>query len=151
GFNGRSFPLVYSVAGRLFGRSKRDLDRGWVSEDGGASWHAEPAEVPPGGALAQDPRDPGRLFLATLSPEGAPVVMRSDDGGATWRREGRGLDSGLRPRVIAVDPSKPERLWLAGQRERPGPGRTPLLWRSEDGAVSWEAVAVVEPWEQAVR
>ncbi len=75
-------------------------------------------------ALAVDPAD-GRRLLAGTS-EG--VVMRSVDGGASWRVVISGLGRGVA--ALAFDPRWPG-VALAGTR---GAG----VWRSSDAGASWQ-------------
>jgi photosystem II stability/assembly factor-like uncharacterized protein len=79
-------------------------------------------------ALAYAPSNPDVLAVGT-----ATGVLRSDDGGDTWRRispeghaEIRNLDS------VAFDPVDPEVLYV---------GTWHLPWKTEDGGRSWKPIA----------
>jgi hypothetical protein len=93
-------------------------------------------------SIALDPSDPNRLYLAcgTYTNPGTPdgAVLRSHDRGKTFQRtnvpfkmggneDGRG--NGER---MAVDPNNGNTLYL-GTRQAG-------LWKSADGAVTWEKV-----------
>lgn len=118
-----------------------------VSVDGGATWSLSPipvriaASVPPGTApavsdLAVSPADPLSLFVAT--PAG---LLRSTDGGETWRDAGIGggapiatVTAARGPRgmtVVAVD------------------NRNYTAYVSTDGGANWSATNVPDTVESA--
>ena len=75
--------------------------------------------------LEIDPGDSRRIF--TMTPE---AVIRSDDGGASWRERSLGLPEGeLEFRDLAVDLRRGERVLLATASNG--------LFRSEDGGELW--------------
>ena len=75
-----------------------------------------------GDHVAADPEDPNILYAR---PRGGSAVMKSENGGATFRAATQGLSDSLG--LFLVDPSKGKRLWYAGR----------MVSRSEDAAESW--------------
>ncbi len=100
----------------------------YESRDEGKSWNKRVLRGDAPGKdfmrLAVDPSHPNVIYAAGQDL----AVVKSEDGGVTWRREAKGLPT---PdiRALALDPTKPERLhvWAPGQG----------LYRSEDGAKHW--------------
>jgi photosystem II stability/assembly factor-like uncharacterized protein len=79
--------------------------------------------------LAADPAHPGVLYLA-VRIEG---VIKSTDGGAHWAPANGGLPfQNATPRAVALDPARPERLYLITSSPAG-------LWRSSDGGASWRS------------
>ena len=76
-----------------------------VSEDGGASWRRRGRTAPPA-AIAADPRDGDRLWLAD-----GQGLHRSTDGGGSWTLRHEGEFS-----AVAYDPEDPQRLVAGGRR-----------------------------------
>jgi photosystem II stability/assembly factor-like uncharacterized protein len=97
--------------------------------DGGGHWF----NVRPGGfiwSLALDPSTPTTIYAGT----NGDGVLRSDDGGMTWRGS---MDSGLTDRFVealAVDPAGPDTVY-AGTF---GGG----AFRSTDGGATWSGTAL---------
>ncbi|HEV2846147.1 MAG TPA: hypothetical protein VG477_14930 [Thermoanaerobaculia bacterium] len=96
---------VYAVAG----------DRVFKSLNGGATWAPTaplglPSSIHPGDLVA-DPTQPSRLYVGL----GLGGVLRSDDGGASWRLVSQGIGGGAARRVteLAV-PRRPAGTVLAG-------------------------------------
>jgi len=98
------------------------------------------------GAVALDPSDPDVVYAGTgeVNPGGGSVayggagLFRSTDRGANW--ESLGLEeTGSIGRVI-VDPTDPDRLFVAamGHLWEAGPDRG--VYRSTDGGVNWDLV-----------
>jgi hypothetical protein len=55
--------------------------------------------------------DPNVLYVASRSPEGAPLLARSSDGGAHFTTTDLGADLGIGLlRIIAIDPQDPNRV-----------------------------------------
>lgn len=99
----------------------------YETRDAGASWtkmESEPAPPRPI-ALAIDPRSPDVLYLsdATLG------LLKSTDGGRTWKPSGTGLPPGDPAFQIAVAPGRPDTLYA-------GMGST-AIYRSTDGGAAW--------------
>lgn len=109
----------------------------WKSSNGGADWSAVKAPVvgpyaPV--ALTMAESDPNLLYLATARNG----VFRSPDGGRTWKDITGGLSraaTSTEPeeyRSLAVNPAKPEVVYLAGDRGS--------LYRTFDSGEHWEPV-----------
>jgi photosystem II stability/assembly factor-like uncharacterized protein len=107
--------------------------------DRGLSW----AAVNPrgdAGSLAADPAHPGVLYLS-VQMEG---VIKSTDGGAHWAPDNGGLPfQSATPRAVALDPARPERLYLITSSPAG-------LWRSGDGGASWRSGGPAGPRSIAV-
>lgn len=124
----------------------------FASHDGGETWSLvrglfdhphRPRWAPGNGGLCLhtillDPARSERMFVA-ISSGG---VYRTDDGGKTWEARNRGIRVVFQPErfpefgqcvhKIAAHPARPERLFLQNHWG---------LYRSEDGADSWQDVA----------
>jgi photosystem II stability/assembly factor-like uncharacterized protein len=74
-----------------------------------------------------------RLYVGTIGAG----LWRSSDGGASFQRCEEGLFLECQVRALAVDPQRPERLWLANEEG---------LFRSADGGDSWQPVP--GPWAE---
>jgi len=87
--------------------------------------------------IALDPKNPGTLYAALQ----VGFIVKSADGGASWRILNRGLDADVH--TIVVNPENTKRLLIAtgGHDYRRGvaPGRA--LYMSEDGGESWTPTA----------
>jgi photosystem II stability/assembly factor-like uncharacterized protein len=99
------------------------------------------------GALAMSPADTSTVYVGTGeanssvdSYDGAGV-FRTTDGGDTW--SSLGLAATARIARIAVDPSDPQKLFVAamGTQFSTGPDRG--LYRSTDGGTNWSKVLFV--------
>ena len=104
-------PLDANVVYMGFGAAgDRELNL-WKSVDGATTWVR--TDAPRGRVLdIVVPPVPGRVYAAIGSPG---RILRSDDGGATWRR----WDEGLAPIQIldlALDPGDPAHLYAATSR-----------------------------------
>jgi photosystem II stability/assembly factor-like uncharacterized protein len=119
----------------------------WKTTNGGVHW----LNVSDGffrtssvGALAISESHPNVLYAGmgecslrgNISP--GDGVYRSEDGGATWVPAG--LEETRHIGKIAVDPGNPSRLYVAALGHAFGPNPERGLYRSEDGARSWELV-----------
>ncbi len=96
--------------------------------------------------IAVDPRDPNTVYIALQ----VGYMLKSTDGGATWRRLDNAVDADIH--TIAIDPADPATIVVAtgGHDFRLGraPGRA--LYRSADAGESWTPVALEFPQEYAV-
>jgi len=98
------------------------------SRDGGKSWRGRaPKENVPGTdfmTMVVDPRNPAVVYAGGHDL----AVIKSEDGGTTWRRAGKGLPT-MDIHALAIDPVRPKRLhaWAVGKG----------LYRSDDGARYW--------------
>ena len=75
------------------------------------------------------PRDPQVVFAA-----GPAGLFRSKDGGLTWEASGQGLGT-VAVVALALNPAQPHRLYAASADSS--------LFRSDDNARSWQAIATV--------
>lgn len=75
-------------------------------------------------SVAVDPVTPQRVYAA-----GPAGLVRSDDGGLTWRAAGEAL-------AVALDPTEPQRVFALL--------RDDALWQSSDGATTWQKVDMLE-------
>ena len=100
-----------------------DMQRGLlVSHDGGASWReALNAQL---AGLAVSPAN-AKVMLAT-----GPGILRSADGGKTWRLVKR-IDQGAGP--VAFSAENPKRAFVVGFDH--------VLYRSNDAGATWTPVA----------
>lgn len=84
--------------------------------------------------LAVDPRDARVVWGLASDGFGPDLVVRSEDGGASFRAVGEGVDAVLLERV-AVAPSDPSRVYVSGWRPPSGGApRRAFVYASRDGA-----------------
>ncbi|MEZ4407217.1 MAG: hypothetical protein R3A52_12150 [Polyangiales bacterium] len=81
------------------------------------------------------PSDPSRVYAAGRDASGAPVLARSDDGGARWRRLDLDASAWGQWFLSGVHPTRPDVLWLRAQPAGLGEGGDALL-RSDDGGAT---------------
>jgi photosystem II stability/assembly factor-like uncharacterized protein len=137
----------------------------YVSDDGGKTFRAANRGV--GAGYAPDPYPefgqcvhkiachaaaPGRLYMqnhggwADWTGPGGPRpdigVLRSDDGGDTWRSIAKGLPSDFGFPIV-VHPHDPDTVYVVPLETstRACPGGAPAVWRSENGGDSWRRLA----------
>jgi photosystem II stability/assembly factor-like uncharacterized protein len=118
----------------------------WRSTDGGTTFapvsdnHVDLSI----GAIAFAPSHPSIVYAAMGSDFLGTGILRSDDGGATWRDvSGPTFSQRGTSLRVGVDASNPERLWvMQTSREVPNGGfLTGVgLYFSEDGGVTWKNV-----------
>ena len=117
----------------------------WRSTNGGQSFspvsddHADLAV----GAIVFAPSNPNIVYAAMGSDFLGTGVLRSDNGGVTWRLVS-GSSYGTRgtaPRLI-VHPSNPNRLWVAqySRLDAQGVIRSSGVLYSEDGGATWRSL-----------
>ena len=85
------------------------------------------------------PSDPQRLY-ASGTIDGAPVLLRSDDGGRRWGRTAARFDGASGVYVSGVDPRDPDVLYLRAtataapaEMDAGAAGGSGVLFRSDDG------------------
>jgi hypothetical protein len=93
-------------------------------------------------SLAADPSDANKVYMAvgmyTASWANAGAIARSNDRGATWQLTDMTIKMGGNENArsngerLAVDPNRPEILFFGSRRNG--------LWKSTDGAVTWNKV-----------
>jgi len=119
----------------------------WKSVDGGVNWDPSFQHVPSIGALALEPGNPNVVYVGTGEANAAidnydgAGLFRSSDGGAGWSY--LGLEEVRRIGRVAVDPSNPNRIFVAGMGSQYSTGPNRGLYRSENGGQSWSKVLFV--------
>jgi len=94
------------------------------------------------GAVAAHPS--GRVVVgsgevnSSRSSYAGDGVYVSDDHGATWRHAG--LEGSHHIGRVILDPSNPDRMWVAALGELYSANRGGAVYRSEDGGLTWTAV-----------
>jgi photosystem II stability/assembly factor-like uncharacterized protein len=122
----------------------RDLGKTWdrvdsVREVEGVAEVTYPVPVvePHLRCIAIDPRDPRTMYLAVQVGN----ILKTTDGGATWRTLKEGLDEDVH--VIVIDPKNTDTLYVStggeGMRSGKAPGKS--LYRSDDGGETWQPLA----------
>ncbi len=119
----------------------------WKTTDAGNSWRnvsdgfLRTAAV---GALAVAASDPQVLYVGTgeACPRNDVIhgdgVYRSTDGGRSW--EPRGLDATRHIARVRVDPTDPDRVYVAALGDVFGPSPHRGIYRSDDGGAHWALV-----------
>ncbi len=145
--------IVYAASGE--GLQRPDLAVGdgfYASSDAGSTWThlglRDGQQIP---AIAVDPRDPKRLFVAVLGhpygPNETRGVYRSTDGGLTFQRvlyENENVGA----YDVAIDPSNSSIVYATMWAARQPPWETPEaasfevpgsgIFKSTDGGTTWQ-------------
>ncbi|MEE8517963.1 MAG: YCF48-related protein [Dehalococcoidia bacterium] len=119
----------------------------YKSDDGGESWSPMALEFEQEYSVAMvvNPKDPDILYsaIAHNTPSnwvdresGADsVVVRSQDGGATWHELDAGAEVACNfAEAMAVDPEEPENVFLATRKGQ--------LYGSSDGGDTWNSLGI---------
>lgn len=101
------------------------------SRDGGATWQRSRGLPPLQSilSLAVDPRDPGRVWAG-----GGSFLFRTRDAGEHWERVE--VENLLRVTAIAIDPVRPDTLYLAAAKL--GEDGIEGILKSTDGGATWQ-------------
>jgi photosystem II stability/assembly factor-like uncharacterized protein len=118
----------------------------WRTDNAGRTWTAifNGQDTQSIGALAVAPSDPNVIYAGSGEGLQRPDLSvgdgmyRSTDGGATWTHEG--LRSGQQISQIAVDPTDPNRLFVAVLGHPYGPNPERGIYRSTDGGTHFTRV-----------
>ena len=118
----------------------------WRTSDYGSNWTPLFDQEPTGsiGAIAVAPSDPSVIYVGTgagiIRPDLATGdgMYKSTDAGRTWTH--LGLDSTEMIAQVAVDPSNPDRVFVAALGHPYGPNAERGIFRSTDGGRTWEKV-----------
>ena len=142
--------IVYVGSGEALHRP--DLSTGdgvYRSTDAGRTWThlglRDAQQIP---AIAVDPRNPNRLFVAALGhpygPNEERGIYRSIDGGRTFERV-LYKDENTGGNDVDIDPSNPDILYATMWEERQGPwenavwaGTNGGIFKSTDGGTTWK-------------
>jgi photosystem II stability/assembly factor-like uncharacterized protein len=119
----------------------------WKTENSGRTWFPISDEgIPIGsiGAIAVAPSNPDIIYVGTGEPDIRSQhsygigMYKSTDAGKTWTHIG--LDATRQIGRIVVDPSNPNRVYVAalGHVYAPNPDRG--LYRSTDGGANWKKI-----------
>jgi photosystem II stability/assembly factor-like uncharacterized protein len=122
-----------------------DLGKSWDTVDSVRQVEGVPEVIYPVAAvephlrcIAIDPTDPKTMYLALQVGN----ILKTSDGGASWRMLKEGLDEDVH--VIVIDPSSSSTLYIStggeGMRSGKAPGKS--LYRSDDGGDTWQPLAM---------
>ncbi len=127
---------VLFAAGTDYGAST-PVTRVYRSDDRGLTWRVtatesayivETVDVAPG--------NPQRVYLSGYRPGAVGTLLRSDDGGGSFRATAARFPELASVWIAAVHPTNPDRLWL-----RVAEGLGTALQRSDDGGASVAQIA----------
>jgi photosystem II stability/assembly factor-like uncharacterized protein len=118
----------------------------WKTDDAGRTWNPIFDDQPTGsiGAIAVAPSNPNVLYVGSGEGLQRPDLSvgdgmyKSTDGGKTWSH--LGLRDGQQIPAILVDPSNPDRLFVAVLGHPYGPNSERGVFRSTDGGQSFQKV-----------
>ncbi len=121
----------------------------WKTTDYGHTWKPIFDAEPTGsiGAIAVAPSDPRVIYVGSGEGLHRPDLSvgdgmyKSTDGGKTWERIGL-RDSEQIP-AIAVDPTDPDRVFVAALGHPYGPNAQRGIFRTTDGGRTWQKVLYV--------
>lgn len=111
----------------------------FVSEDGGLSWkrRSNGLENLYIQRLAVDPQQGGVVYAGTYGSG----IYKTSDGGWNWYPINQGLMNGAIVYGLAVDPQQTNRVYASARvANRSQPPWGGVVYRSQDGGLTWEAV-----------
>ncbi|HEY8432557.1 MAG TPA: hypothetical protein VIL20_29505 [Sandaracinaceae bacterium] len=120
-------------------------DRVIRSEDSGRTWTTVGAPIPDllTERIALAPGDPSRIYVSGAIPhptQRRAFVLRSSDGGETFEQTEIELQEDERlPRIVGVDPTNPDRLFVRIARGDVDPRPERLLY-SDDGGATFTSI-----------
>ena len=122
----------------------------WKTTDYGHTWNPIFDDQPTGsiGAIAIAPSDPDIMYVGSGEGLQRPDlsvgdgIYKSTDGGENW--EHLGLRDGQQIPQIIVDPGDPDRLFVAVLGHPYGPNEQRGIFRSTDGARTFDKVLYVD-------
>ena len=123
----------------------------WKTTDAGRTWMPIFDDQPTGsvGAIAIAPSDPNVIYVGSGEGLQRPDlstgdgIYKSTDGGRSWTHFG--LRDGQQIPQIVVHPKDPNRLWVAVLGHPYGPNEERGIFRSTDGAKTFEKVLYQGP------
>jgi photosystem II stability/assembly factor-like uncharacterized protein len=118
----------------------------WKSDDAGRTWQPIFDKEPTGsiGALAVAASNPNVIYAGSGEGLQRPDlavgdgVYKSTDAGATWTN--LGLHDGQQIASIAIDPTNPNRVFVAVLGHPYGPNTERGIYRTTDGGATWQRV-----------
>lgn len=118
----------------------------WKSTDYGRTWQPIFDDQPTGsiGAIVVSPSDPNVIYVGSGEGLHRPDlsvgdgIYKSTDAGKTWTH--LGLRDGQQISQMAIDPRNPDRLFVAVVGHPYGPNPERGIYRSTDGAKTFEKV-----------
>jgi len=147
--------LFASVLGHPYGpNSERGIFR---STDGGVTWQKVlyKDENTGGSDVEIDPSNPDVVYACLWQSRLGPSedknefagtnggLLKSTDGGSTWRKLGQGLPDDLVQINLAIAPSQPNRLYAVASTTKPTTYQTDDgmgFFRSDDGGETWSRI-----------
>jgi photosystem II stability/assembly factor-like uncharacterized protein len=113
----------------------------YTTQDGGRHWRRHVVNEPDAFAISASFSDPLHgwelMGAGSVVPSTSPVLMRTSDGGATWKRLGATVPAMAQP--FAVSFGDPMHGWLDTVAD------TPVAYSTEDGGATWHAVTLPTP------
>ncbi|HUY35544.1 MAG TPA: hypothetical protein VMV69_22565 [Pirellulales bacterium] len=140
--HGGALHLGISTGGHY---ASRDGEKTFAPENSGVGAGFQPNRFPEFGQcvhkIAAHPDRPERLYMQNhggFEDDATLGVLRSDDGGRSWKSIAKGLPSDF-GFPVAVHPHDPDVVYVAPLEPatRTCPGARPAVWRSENAGEKW--------------